>query len=261
MSSECCIKGCDRPILAMGLCVNHWRMNKKHGSPVAMRPLTAENRGLTTEARFWKSVQKTAGCWLWGAAVDRDGYGVFNAVIFGVGVRRAHRYSHMLHTGEVLDGHVLVMHSCDNPKCVNPAHLSSGTPAENTADMMRKGRDAAGRRRQASRVSKLTDEQAIAVIKDPRRYEEIAAEYGIHKQHVLELKARTSRRDLNIDSSQVVRSRRGLRGEERSKRLTEADIRRIRDGNESGAALAREYGVSSPTITDIRKRRSWRHVA
>lgn len=260
MLEVCCIKGCEKEVCAMGLCVNHWRMNKKHGSPVAVRMLAHANRGLSAEDRFWKSVTKADGCWLWNAAKDADGYGVFDAIIHGVKTKKAHRFSHMLATGEILSPHVLVMHSCDNPSCVNPGHLSSGTPSENMADMIRKGRHLPGRAVQAQKVRKITEDQVVSILKDGRPYAMIADAYGIHKQSVMAIKARTTRKEVHIDPSEIVRNKRGASGEARSKSLTEEDVRYIRAATISGADLAREFGVTSATICDIRKHRSWKDV-
>jgi hypothetical protein len=260
MSEVCCIKGCEKPVLAMGMCVNHWRMNKKHGSPVAVRPLSAANRGLTAEQRFWKSVTKTDTCWLWKSGCDLDGYGKFHATIFGIKTTKAHRYSHMLATGEVLNPHTLVMHSCDTPGCVNPDHLSSGTAAENMADMVRKGRHLPGRQIANQKIIKISDEQVLEILKDTRSYAEIARDYGIHKQHVLDIKARRTRRHVAIDFKEIARSKRGTQGEKRSELLKEQDVLDIRASKDSGRALADRYGVSQQTICDIRKRRSWRHL-
>jgi DNA-binding transcriptional regulator YiaG len=260
MSDICCIKGCEKEVLAMGLCVNHWRMNKKHGSPVAVRQLAHANRGLSAEDRFWKSVTKTDGCWLWNAGCDRDGYGVFDAFIHGIKTKKAHRFSHMLSTGEVLDRNVFVMHSCDNPQCVNPSHLSSGSAAENTADMIRKGRHVNGRKSQLLKVQKVSDAQVVEILKDPRSYDDIAASYGIHRQSIVAIKGRTTRQGVQVDESQIVRRKRGAAGEARSKTLTEADIRFIRDTDMRNTDIAAKYGVSQQTICDIRKRRSWKDV-
>jgi hypothetical protein len=260
METVCCIKGCDLTVVALGLCVNHWRMTVKHGSPVAQRPLSAINRGLGDEHRFWKSVHKGDGCWLWTAGRDDDGYGRFKAEIFGVLVFRAHRYSHILATGELLTPDRLVMHSCDNPPCVNPAHLSSGTGLENTLDMIIKGRHLGRSRAHADKVAKLSDDQVRAILRDGRPYAKIAAEFDVHPQTVMALKARTSRTYVEIDPADIVRNKRGARGAAKSKLLTDADVQAIRVSDERTSVLARQYGVSAPTICDIRKLRSWTHL-
>lgn len=262
MTAVCCIKGCDSVVLAMGLCVNHYRMTRKHGSPVAERPLSAINRTVPVEQRFWNAVNKVdAGCWEWTASRDRDGYGSFRAEIHGIQVTKAHRYSYILHTGEVISPNLVVMHSCDNPCCVNPAHLSSGTSAQNTADMVAKNRHrGAGRIAQAAKVSRLSDDDVRAILRDPRRYADIAKDFGIHKQHVLALKARTTRGWVQIDPAEIVRSSRGVGGAARSKSLSDDDVRAIRASPEKGVTLAQRYGVSSATICDIQKRRSWKHI-
>lgn len=79
---------------------------------------------------------KQTGCWLWLGYLGKDGYGelyAFNKRIL------AHRFSYELFNGK-FNKELLVCHSCDNPKCVNPNHLWLGTCKENTQDSMKKGR-------------------------------------------------------------------------------------------------------------------------
>lgn len=100
------------------------------------------HRYMTAEQRFWACVRKTDSCWWWTGCADRDGYGRLR--VHGQ-FTRAHRFSLVLHGFDVPRG-ALVLHSCDNPACVNPAHLRIGTAAQNTRDAIERRRLAYGDR-------------------------------------------------------------------------------------------------------------------
>ena len=90
--------------------------------------------------RFMSKVNKTDDCWIWTGGIDNDGYGLFG--YRGDGTKRqwrAHRWI-MHQTKGLDDSKPVVMHTCDNPSCVNPDHLINGTSKDNIHDMMKKGR-------------------------------------------------------------------------------------------------------------------------
>lgn len=88
-------------------------------------------------SRFWEKVAITSGCWYWRAGLNQDGYGLFT-MKHGY-TERAHRFMYTLWFGEIPPKKI-VLHSCDNPSCVRPSHLSIGTPRDNTHDAVKKGR-------------------------------------------------------------------------------------------------------------------------
>lgn len=86
-------------------------------------------------ARFWGRVLKTESCWLW-AATPPTQYG---SISLNGKTYMAHRLSYILANGPIDDGR-LVCHKCDIPGCVRPDHLFLGTHADNSLDMVAKGR-------------------------------------------------------------------------------------------------------------------------
>ncbi len=111
-------------------------MNKT--SRKASRKFTRNRKCKDPKILFWKHVNKTETCWLWTASGSgvNGAYGGFNN---GRKKVKSHRFSWEMHNGMIPDG-LYVLHSCDVPRCVNPAHLFLGTKKDNTQDMLAKGR-------------------------------------------------------------------------------------------------------------------------
>jgi hypothetical protein len=83
------------------------------------------------------STKNHHGCCLWTGAIDAHGYG---AVSHNNRMLKAHRVAYELAHSERLRKGTCVLHRCDVPICCNPLHLYIGTPADNSADMVRRGR-------------------------------------------------------------------------------------------------------------------------
>lgn len=145
---------------------------------------------------FWPRVVRAEGCWEWVGRRSLRGYGcIATPSSPNTG---AHRFSWELHFGPVPEG-LFVCHHCDNPPCVRPDHLFLGTPAENSRDMVRKGRHETGERhfskRHPSRVlrgssigdSKLNDGAVREIRKraaSGERQRALAREFGVHESAI-----------------------------------------------------------------------------
>lgn len=143
------------------------------------------------QERFWEHVDRSGECWLWTGKRLPRGYG---QVSIHHQWRYAHRASWELHNGPIPEG-MDICHRCDNPPCVNPAHLFLGTRRDNVHDMMAKGRGAFGDRhpsrlhpenlpRGSARPESRLTEDAVRAIRD--RYKaggisqsQLGREYGV----------------------------------------------------------------------------------
>lgn len=125
---QCTAEDCQRFVFARGWCQKHYRRWQKTGVTSL----------LSTGERFWRKVDKTDGeCWNWTAST-RNGYGTAS---FQGRHEYAHRVAYRLTHGAIPDA-LVIRHRCDNRLCVRPDHLEVGTKADNSRDMVERGRSA-----------------------------------------------------------------------------------------------------------------------
>jgi hypothetical protein len=151
------------------------RDRRQFCSRACKEKVQSENMKRPLAERFWEKVEKTETCWLWTGGLLKTGYG---SIRDNGKALRAHRVAYELLVGQIPDG-MLLRHSCDNPKCVNPAHLIPGTAAQNSQDALDRGRAIVG---EAHHNAKIPN-HAIATIRAalaagvPGKY--LAKQFGV----------------------------------------------------------------------------------
>lgn len=131
----CSLDGCTQSVRARSLCSKHYQRFSRWGDPLytvyTPREANAEER---LRRRGW-TVSNT-GCWVWEGATDGWGYGTLS---LSGEQRGAHIVAYEVWVGPIEPGKIL-LHSCDNPPCINPAHLTQGTHRDNSKDRDNRGR-------------------------------------------------------------------------------------------------------------------------
>jgi HNH endonuclease len=136
----------------------------------------------TVSEGFWRHVDAAAPdeCWIW-KGYRRFGYGMFTAS--GRSHLMSHRISWELHRGPIPPG-MGVLHRCDNPACVNPAHLFLGTQKDNMRDCKKKGRTAHGERQGRAKLTASNVAQIRRMRQSGEACAEIGKRFNVHPDHV-----------------------------------------------------------------------------
>ena len=134
MSEECPYG--DGPVYAKGFCKAHYNQQYRTGGQTTAETRPPRLSEGSPEA-FWSRVDRSGSdCWPWRGYICKAGYGT---VKWRGQMSRAHRVAYELAVGPIPD-QALIRHGCDNPPCCNPAHLALGSPLDNMADKMGRGR-------------------------------------------------------------------------------------------------------------------------
>lgn len=132
--------------------------------------------------RFWARVKKLPGngCWEWQGRIEKNGYARIRLENSRERVL-VHRLSYELTVGSIPKGK-LVLHDCDNRRCVRSSHLFIGTQKNNMEDMIAKGRanKAQGERHGMAKLSEQQVRALLAAYANGSSQMALALKYGVH---------------------------------------------------------------------------------
>jgi HNH endonuclease len=197
-------------------------------------------------------VDKDTGCWNWTERVNSKGYGIIAGEINGKRYvpkgqqMLAHRVSWILFRGDIPDSDAahgtVVMHTCDNPRCVNPKHLQLGTQSDNVKDMVSKGRRIQGYVPSGAEHwnSAFSQADIDLICSTAGRTKELAERFGVHVATIKKLRRRNG--IVGVDAGKFA-----------NKPLSQEAIDHIRSTKPGTRGLGKLYGVGKTTIANIRK--------
>lgn len=145
---------------------------KKHGVKTSVKRPTLKER---LESKI--KVNEETGCWEWQALLHPCGYGRLR--VNGIDCQ-AHRLSYELYKKKIPE-RMFVCHHCDVRRCINPDHLFLGTAADNTQDMVRKGRQGKGEKQPNFKLNDLVKTKIISFKSQGLSQRKIAKIVGVHQ--------------------------------------------------------------------------------
>lgn len=215
------------------------------------------------------------------------GYGQFNC--HGK-IYPAHRLAYAIHHGHLPED-TCVLHSCDTPRCIKPAHLFPGDHLINNRDMFRKGRGHVfdgthilGTDNHNAKLDEYKVTEAIWLRSQGLGLEEIGKRYGVSATviHCI-LDRKTWQHAVTVIDNgwmtapelaetqawwqpyEVINGSRGKSGAENgNSKLTDAAVMEIiwlRSQGISTADLAKRYGISKTLAKNVLAGRTWRHIS
>lgn len=196
--------------------------------------------------------EPNSGCWIWLLAMNNRGYGM-SRLRDGRSSVGAHRLSYAAWKGPI-PARTFVLHSCDNPACVNPDHLSIGDHWDNVRDMHTRGRHSHGER---NAMSKLTALDVGAIRADSSSTcRALAKAYGVSVSTISDIQIG---RQWALAPG-IVR-RKQIEGEDRrDAKLTAAKVRAIMADGRTQRIIAAEYKVSREAISRIKRGLVWKKI-
>jgi hypothetical protein len=191
--TTCAVTDCGSLSVARGWCRKHYLRWYKHQN-VNKVLRVRRPKGIDDITWFWYSVNKTDnanGCWEWQRGTTGGGYGElwFNGIMC-----RAHVVSWFIAFNKWPEKFLL--HSCDNPPCVNPAHLREGTAKDNALDAKVRNRTCKGSAHHWTKLSESDRaEIAILVSESKLSQKEIGKLYNICQSMVSRIKSKQQNRN------------------------------------------------------------------
>lgn len=208
-------------------------------------------------------------CWEWDGRKDPAGYGLSTYQVDGTtpgkkSPRGAHRVVYELLVGPIPKG-LILMHSCDNPPCCNPAHLSPGTQLDNIRDRVSKGRCAVGEKYPGISI---TSEQVANIklyILAGFPFAVITDLFNISRTVVQNIARGNSWKHVVVDINdpRILDLKIKLKTLPSEQRLTTEEVLKIRELSATGTptgALATQFRRSDVTIRAIVGRKYWKEV-